>query len=168
MMPLASIDVIFETRRRTDVIERFCDWLVATPLSVTFQTWTWFVPMVQVVHILCVGILFMAMLRVSVRLLGQAGESRDAAELWSRLRPAVYTALAALLLTGTALTITEPARELLNWAFRTKMILVITLLALLSTLSRPSVGRAAARTLGILLIALSVALITAGRWIAYV
>jgi hypothetical protein len=150
------------------VIERFCDWLVATPLSVTFQTWTWFVPLVQVIHIFCVGILFMATLRVSVRLLGQAGGPANAADLWARLRPAVYTALIVLLLTGIALTITEPARELLNWAFRTKMILVMTLLALLTTLSRPRVLRAAARTLGILLIALSVALIAAGRWIAYV
>ena len=155
-------------RKETDVIEHLCNWLVATPLRVRFQTWTWFVPMVQVVHILCVGIVLMATLRVSVRLVGRRGASEVATELWLRVRPAVWAALLVLLLTGTALTITEPARELLNWAFRAKMILVITLVALLSSLPRLTAGQPAARAVGVLLIVLGAALITAGRWIAYV
>jgi hypothetical protein len=150
------------------VIEHFCNWLVATPLSITFQTWTWFVPTVQVIHIICVGIVFVATLRVSVRLLGQGGTPQAATELWKRVKRAVWAALGVLALTGTLLTITEPARELLNWVFRTKMILIILLVGLLSALPRLNTDPLAGRTVGALLIVLGLALITAGRWIAYV
>jgi hypothetical protein len=150
------------------VIERFCNWLAVTRVSVAFQSWDWFVPTVQVIHIVCVGIVFVATLRVSVRLIGQGGTPEGARGLWQSVKPAVWTALSLLLLTGTRLTSTEPARELLNWAFRTKMILVLMLVALLSTLPRLNIERPGERTVGVVLILLGVALITAGRWIAYV
>jgi hypothetical protein len=150
------------------VIEHFCHWLAATPVSVAFQTWSWFVPTVQVVHILCVGIVFTAMLRVSFRLLRPGAAAGGASELWANLEFAVWSALLVLLLTGVLLTITEPARELLNWAFRTKMLLVMVLVGLLRPLPRLTAERLTGRTVGVLLIGLGLALITAGRWIAYV
>lgn len=160
------------------VIERFCDWLTATPLSTAFQTWTWFVPMVQVVHIICVSVVFVTVLRVSVKLLWPDGHAGSVAELLDQLMPAVWTALILLLVSGTLLTITEPARELLNWVFRTKMILVLSLAGVLFAIRRltranaefgaTAATRPAARTAAITSIALGVAIITAGRWIAYV
>jgi hypothetical protein len=150
------------------MMETLCNWLAATSVSVAFQSWSWFVPTIQVIHILCVGILFMATLRVSVGLIAQRDGSHSATELWKRMKPAVWTALLVLLLTGTLLTLTEPARELLNWVFRTKMILVVLLAGLLSALPRLNVQQTAGRALGMLLLALGLALITAGRWIAYV
>lgn len=150
------------------MIESLCNWLAGTSVSIAFQSWGWFVPTVQVIHILCVGIVFTATLRLSVVFIVQRANSRAAAELWLRLRPAVWTALLALLLTGTLLTIAEPARELLNWVFRTKMLLVIVLAGLLGTLPRLDLQQAAGRALGVLLLTLGLALITAGRWIAYV
>jgi hypothetical protein len=150
------------------MVESLCNWLVATSVSIAFQTWTWFVPTVQVIHIVCVGIVFMATLRLSVALIGLSGGRRSVTELWQRLQPAVWAALFVLLLTGTLLTITEPARELLNWVFRTKMLLVLMLVGLLAALSRLEVQQGAGRVLGVLLLALGLALITAGRLIAYV
>ena len=150
------------------MIKTLCNWLAATSVSVAFQSWSWFVPTIQVIHILCVGIVFMAMVRVSVGLLAQRDGSRGGTELWQRMKPAVWTALLVLLLTGTLLTLTEPARELLNWVFRTKMILVVLLAGLLAALPRLNVAPPAGRALGMILLALGLALITAGRWIAYV
>jgi len=150
------------------MIESLCNWLAATPLSGAFQRWSWFVPTVQVIHIVCVGVVFTATLRIAVRLLAQRGSLSGATELWRKLQPAVWTALSVLALTGILLTITEPARELLNWVFRTKMLLVILLAALLGTLSRLEVRHAGGPALGVLLLTLCLALITAGRWIAYV
>jgi len=150
------------------MIESLCNWLAATPVSLAFQRWAWFVPTVQVVHILCVGVVFTATLRVGVALIAPRGSFRGVTELWRRLQPAVWTALSVLLLTGILLTITEPARELLNWVFRTKMILVILLAGLLGALPRLTAQPPVARASGVLLLTVGLALITAGRWIAYV
>ncbi len=150
------------------MIENLCNWLAATSVSTAFQRWDWFVPTVQVIHIVCVGVVFTATLRISVGLIAQGANSPGGTELWRRLQPVVWTALFVLLLTGTLLTIAEPARELLNWVFRTKMLLVILLAGLLGTLPRRNAQRAAGRALGALLLTVGLALIAAGRWIAYV
>jgi hypothetical protein len=160
------------------VIEHFCDWLAVTPLSTAFQTWVWFVPLVQTVHIICISIIFVVLLRLGIRLFARQAKLAGVGAFLGGQMPAIWSAMAVLLATGTLLTITEPARELLNWAFRTKMILVALMLAIivgLRHLTRDDVSfgrtlrsRAVARSAAILLIVLGVAIITAGRWIAYV
>ena len=161
------------------VIEKFCDWLSQTPLSVAFQNAVWFVPTVQTVHIICIAILLMAVYLIALRLIGISRSPVALAALASRSMPWVWGALCVLLLTGALLTITEPARELLNWVFRTKMILVLVLAAILLTVERgvrrdpeywlkSSGKRATARALGVLVVLIGAAIITAGRWIAYV
>lgn len=160
------------------MIEHFCDWLNATPLSTAFQTWTWFVPLVQIVHIISVSVIFMAVLRVSVRLLRPGRNVGDLKDFLDRLVPAIWAAMIFLLISGALLTITEPARELLNWAFRTKMVMVLVLVGIIFALRRAArrdsafgtttASRIVARTAGILSLTLGIAIITAGRWIAYV
>jgi hypothetical protein len=160
------------------VIEHFCDWLVATPLSTAFQTWTWFVPTVQIVHIICISVVFTVVLRTGVRLLRPQSKSGTLGAFLGAQMPALWTAMALLLVSGSLLTIAEPARELLNWAFRTKMVLVLLLVGIIVsvrhvTRDNTAFGddrktRAVARATAILLLVLGIAIITAGRWIAYV
>ena len=50
------------------MMENFCDWLAATPLSLAFQNWTWFVPSVQTVHILCVAVVLTSAYVIGLRL----------------------------------------------------------------------------------------------------
>ena len=161
------------------MLERFCDWLSTTELSVAFQSAAWFVPAVQTVHILCIAVLLMAVYLIGIKLMGFSSRRAPLAALMSRSMPWVWSALGMLLLTGILLTITEPARELLNWVFRTKMLLVLALAAILLIVQRSvrrdsdywqgSVRkRAASRALGYLLVLIGAAIITAGRWIAYV
>jgi hypothetical protein len=84
-----------------------------------------------------------------------------------------------LLLTGALLTITEPARELLNWVFRIKMLMVLALAGIWLLLqvsmrknpafwTESAAGRMTARGVGIVCLLIGAAIVTAGRWIAYV
>ena len=122
------------------MIEEFCDWLSRTPLSVTFQETDWFVPLVQTVHIISIAILLVSIYAVSLRLLGVTRGVPPLGYLIKRSAPWIWGALIVLLITGVLLTITEPARELLNWAFRTKMILVL-LLAMLMAVAQSATRR---------------------------
>ena len=159
------------------MIETFCDWLSTTQLSIAFQSANWFVPSVQTVHIMAIAILLMSVYLVSLRLIGFG--SQPLAPTVLRLGPWIWTMLIILLVTGALLTITEPARELLNWVFRAKMLLVAAMVIIVglvqSRLKRDpeyfgsSAGRRlTARSLGILALLIGAGIVTAGRWIAYV
>ena len=161
------------------MLEVLSNWLASTSLSVAFQTATWFVPAVQTVHILAVALVLTTIFRVSFHLVRVEEGSTELASLIERLAPWVWWPLVVLLLTGVLLTITEPARELLNWAFRAKMILVLVLCVLFWTVrsrldnvptywSASRVTRNLARTIGIADVLLGAVIVTAGRWIAYV
>jgi hypothetical protein len=160
------------------VVSAFCDWLAATPLSVAFQSNAWFVPLVQTVHILSVATFLITVFVIGLRLIRRPTEPHALAGLVSGSMPRIWIALAVLLFTGVLLTITEPARELLNWAFRVKMILVVVLSVLLRLLQNRArgsrgggdvlYGRVCARVMGVVLFLIGTAVVTAGRWIAYV
>jgi hypothetical protein len=163
----------------TNMLEALSNWLASTSLCVAFQTATWFVPAVQTVHILAVALVLTSIFRVSFHLLRVHDSSTELASIIVRSAPWVWWPLLALLLTGVLLTITEPTRELLNWAFRAKMILVLVLCVLFWTVRSRVEGfptywaasrakRCLARTLGIADIFIGAAIVTAGRWIAYV
>jgi len=113
------------------VIEEFCDWLSRTNVSVAFQSANWFVPLVQTVHIISIAILLTSVYVVSFRLIGVTRGGQPLAVVTAKSTPWVWIALGVLLGTGILLTITEPARELLNWAFRVKMLLVLALVGIL-------------------------------------
>lgn len=159
------------------MIEEFCDWLSNTQLSIAFQTAKWFVPLVQTVHIIAIAILLTAVYVISFRLVGLTRGAQPLPTVMAKSTPWIWIALAVLLASGLLLTITEPARELLNWVFRTKMLLVLALAAILAWLQarmRADPGRwsepprAQARAVGFLCVLIGAAIITAGRWIAYV
>lgn len=161
------------------MLDSFCGWLSNTPVSTSFQTWTSFVPLVQTAHILAIGVLLIAAFRMSFRLLGLSHSPQSLAAMTQRAMPWAWGALLVLLCTGTLLTITEPSRELLNTAFRTKMLMVLLLVAALyrhqsrvrenPTYWTASPGRrVSARVLGLILLLLGTLIVIAGRWIAYV
>jgi magnesium-transporting ATPase (P-type) len=161
------------------VIEQFCDWLSRTGVSVAFQSANWFVPLVQTVHIIAIAILLTAVYVMSFRLIGLTRGAQPLATLAAKSTPWIWTTLCVLLISGSLLTITEPARELLNWAFRVKMLMVLALAAIMWTVqsrarrnpqywTESPLRRGAARALGIVSILVGAGIVTAGRWIAYV
>jgi hypothetical protein len=161
------------------VIEQFCDWLSRTGVSVAFQSANWFVPLVQTLHIIAIAILLTAVYVIGFRLVGITRGTQPLAALIANSAPWIWTALCVLFISGMLLTITEPARELLNWAFRVKMLMVLALAAILWTVQSCSgrnpqywtespVRRRAARAIGIVVLVIGAGIVTAGRWIAYV
>jgi magnesium-transporting ATPase (P-type) len=161
------------------VIQEFCDWLSRTNVSVAFQSATWFVPTVQTVHIISIAILLTSVYVMSFRLMGVTRGGQPLAVLIAKSTPWVWITLCVLLGTGILLTITEPARELLNWVFRVKMLLVVALAAILLVVqsrmrrspeywTESSARRLAARAIGIAAVIIGAGIVTAGRWIAYV
>jgi hypothetical protein len=161
------------------VIEEFSDWLAATSVSIAFQSANWFVPLVQTVHIIAIAVLLTTVYVISFRLVGFTRGTQPLAVLTAKSAPWIWTALGILLATGILLTITEPARELLNWVFRVKMLLVLALAGILlwvqlRTRANPTywsespARRHTARAVGAMCVIIGAAIVTAGRWIAYV
>jgi magnesium-transporting ATPase (P-type) len=161
------------------MIKEFCDWLTNTPLSIAFQSADWFVPLVQTVHIIAIAILLVSVYVISFRLVGMTHGSQPLATTMAKSTPWIWTMLCVLLTTGILLTITEPARELLNWVFRLKMLMVLMLAGIIALLQwrlrrnpdywTESAGRRlAGRAVGLLVLIIGACIVTAGRWIAYV
>jgi hypothetical protein len=158
------------------VISQFCKWLDATPISQTFQSLVWFVPTVQTVHILSIAVVMTSVGMLAGKLVGITGRNQTLSAMVSSLMPWVWCALAVLLATGLLLTITEPSRELLNAAFRAKMLMVLAMAGILRLVQvrlreDPDYWgrrRAAAGGLGAASLVLAVTIIVAGRWIAYI
>jgi|SRR5882757_1876380 len=158
------------------VIEEFSTWLAGTPLSVTFQATSWFVPLVQTLHIVAIAILLTAIYAIGFRLIRSTSPSLALPS--TRSSRWIWSAFALLFVTGVLLTIAEPARELLSWVFRLKMVLVLLLMALYSVVQYPTSAdamywvqsrarRYAARAIGVAFLLLGAGIVTAGRWIAY-
>ena len=158
------------------MISQFCKWLDATPVSQTFQSLVWFVPTVQTVHILSIAVVMTSVGTLAGKLAGITGRDQALATMVSSIMPWVWCALAALLTTGLLLTVAEPSRELLNAAFRAKMLMVLAMVGILRLVQvrlreDPDYWgrrRAAAGGLGAASLLLAVTIIVAGRWIAYI
>jgi len=158
------------------MVQAFCDWLSNTPVSLKIQTVLWIIPAVQTIHILSVSIVMASMAMLDLRLMGIAGKRQPISRMVDRFVPWVWRVLLILVATGTILIIGEPERELLNWAFRTKMAMVATVSLITLVVQQMNKRdatfwenrRIAAAAVGVVSLLLWVAIVTAGRWIAYV
>jgi hypothetical protein len=156
----------------------FCLWLGRTPLSIGIQNSAWLIPTLQSVHITAVAVVISSGSMLGLRSLGLVGRDPSFADHARRFVPWIWGAVALLLVTGTLLTIAEPARELLNVVFQLKMLLLLAALVLLTILQAPlgrdaqhwerNAGRRlAGRAIAAAMLCLWIAIIFAGRWIAY-
>ena len=101
------------------------DWLAATSVSLFIQDRFWVVPTIQSIHILAIGIVLSSIAMLDLRLAGFIGREQSMRGLTLRFYPWIWGALAVLLTTGLIMIMGEPARELLNWIFWTKMGLIV-------------------------------------------
>jgi len=158
------------------MVQAFCDWLSNTPLSLKIQTILWIIPAVQTVHILTVSIVLASMAMLDLRLMGLAGRQQPVSYMVSRFVPWVWRALIVLIATGVVLIIGEPERELLNIAFRAKMLMLAIVAIITWIVQRRTRTNATywesrkttATLLGFVSLLLWIAIVAAGRWIAYV
>lgn len=154
----------------------FAEWLGSTPLSIAIQSRLWLTPLLQTIHITMIGIVFVSMLMVALRVLGQVRADEPLAEVWHRFAPWFWTALGVMLGTGVILTIGEPVRQASALSFWLKMSLILIGVTSALYFGR-TVGAAAgaanpvyssrARVVAVAAIVLWLMIIFLGRSIAY-
>ena len=158
-------------------MHEFAEWLGSTPLSVAIQSRLWLTPLLQTIHIVMIGVVFVSMLSVALRVLGQVRTDEPLAEVWHRFAPWFWTALGVMAGTGLILTISEPVREVSALSFWIKMTLIVigvaSALYFGRTVATAGVGAVTsvysgrARVVAVATIVLWVAIMFLGRWIAY-
>jgi len=156
---------------------QFSDWLYATPISSFIRDAGWIIPAAQSIHIVAIAVLMGSGIVLNLKLVGLLAKTESARAVFQRYMPWLWSALVVLLSTGVVLTTAEPNRELTNWVFWTKMVLV--LIGFFSTLviripmqrdelaGGASAWRFAVKPLGLLSLSIWVVIIVCGRWIAY-
>ena len=160
-------------------LDSFCNWLAATSVSQTIQTIDWIIPAVQTIHILAVAAVVTSALMIDLRLLGIRRNDQSVAGVAQRFLPFIWWPLPVLLATGAVLIVAEPARALENPVFLLKMSLLlvaagVTLACQLPLRSNATFWelspsrRRAAQLIAFASIPLWIAIVCAGRWIAYV
>ena len=163
---------------KTTSLPEFAIWLSKTPASALVDTNWWIAELVQTTHILAIAGTFSAVLMVNLKIFRMAGDSRTMAQTLDRFGPWVWWGLLALLTTGVILIVGEPARELLNPAFWTKMVLVLAAIGIALVFQRSvrahaerwtatPTGAVAVRAGAAGVILLWLAIMYLGRWIAY-
>jgi hypothetical protein len=152
------------------------EWLGSTPLSVAIQSRLWLTPLLQTIHITMVGIVFVSMLNVALRVLGKIRADEPLAEVWHRFAPWFWCALGVMAGTGLVLAIGEPVRQVTALSFWIKMSLLAIGIASALYFGRTVAATASgadpgalggARFVAVATIVLWVAIVFLGRWIAY-
>jgi len=156
----------------------FAKSLDSTSLSTTFKSISWIVPVVQSVHILMVGVVFVSIMMISLRVLDRVRADEPLAQVWHRFAPFLWTGLVVMVVTGVLLVIAEPVREIMTLSFRLKMLLLVVCVvsaAAFGRVMRNAVAAAGAepklpsglRMTAVVTLVLWVAIIFLGRAIAY-
>ncbi len=131
------------------------------------QNSTWVIPVVQSIHILCIGAVFATIGLVNLRRIGVFAGDVEMPALDRRRLKAGWSILGLLAFTGLIMIASEPERTLSNTLFYVKLGLLV--LACLLTFSPLWSGSEIARKARALTALIAWALIIfAGRWIAYV
>jgi hypothetical protein len=160
-------------------LDPFCNWLAATSVSQTIQAVEWIIPAVQTVHILAVSAVVTAAMIIDLRLLGIGGRDQPVAAVARRFLPFIWWPLPVLFATGAILIVAEPARALENPVFILKMALLVFAAGVTLACQIPlrkdrafwevsTARRRTGRVIAFATLALWVAIIFAGRWIAYI
>ena len=103
----------------------FAEWLQATPFSVAIQSAGWAIPLIQSIHILMIGVVFVSILMISLRVLELARVEQTFGDVWRRFAPWIWSGLVVMAITGVLLVVAEPIREFTSSSFWLKMLLIV-------------------------------------------
>lgn len=122
-------------------MKQFAEWLSTTSPSVFIQHHnSWMIPTIQSIHIIGISLVLGSVLMIDLRVLGWAGTDQTLRQTTNRFGPWLAGALILQLVTGLFMVVGEPVRELVNFSFWLKMVLVSigTLVAIvfLATISK--------------------------------
>jgi uncharacterized membrane protein SirB2 len=102
----------------------FAEWLQTTPVSVTIQSVEWIIPLLQSIHILMIGVVFVSILMIALRVLGHVRTDEPFGVVWVRFAPWMWSGLVVMAITGLILVVGEPIREFTALSFWLKMGLI--------------------------------------------
>jgi hypothetical protein len=159
--------------RTTVNLHEFSDWLSNTAFSQAIQTTSWAIPSIQVVHIICLAVLFATALLFTLRIAGRGLVNEPLHLQAPRFARTIIMLTVLLLIDGSLLITAEPGRTITNPSFYAKMIMLALALAITLWLTRvsrrqleaPKGVHVAAAGFAMLL---WVGIIFCGRFIAYV
>lgn len=154
-----------------------CEWVDRTPLSHLLRQSNWAFPVLDIIHTLGIVLVAGAIMLVDLRLLGAGLRGVAVSDLVGRIVPATLAGFGLMLITGALLFASEAVKMYHSPAFRIKMLLLaaagLNALIFHRTVYRdvarwdPARAPARARLAGLLSLALWIAIIAAGRAIAY-
>jgi uncharacterized membrane protein SirB2 len=99
--------------------------LQSTSLSEALKDASWVVPTMQSLHIIMVGVVFVSILMVSLRMLGWMRRDEPLPRVWKRFAPFLWSGVLVMAFSGTVLTLAEPVREFMTLSFRLKLVLLV-------------------------------------------
>lgn len=102
----------------------FAVWLSGSAASLSIKSVSWVIPLVQSVHIVTIGIVFVSCLMIALRVLGVMRTDEPVDYVWRRFAPWMWSGLVVMAATGITLVIGEPEREFDAVSFWVKMLLV--------------------------------------------
>lgn len=157
--------------------ETFGQWLYGTPMATGIRETVWIIPTIQGIHILAIAIVIGSALVSDLRLAGVLATDEKPSTIVRRYLPWMWGALIVLLLSGSLLVIAEPERTLGNVVFWSKIGLVLLAFLLTLAFRKPLLDpqfaleharwRAFVKPAAWLSLAVWIAVIFCGRWIAY-
>jgi hypothetical protein len=156
----------------------FLEWLAATEWSIALHESLWAYPLIESAHVLTLGLFVGTAVMLDLRLLGWSFTRVPISEFTTRILPWTRVAFVMMTITGILLFYAIPVRNYQNIFFRVKMVMLVFALfniwyfhnrternlAAWDTAERPP---RAARLAGMASIALWLAIVVAGRMIAY-
>jgi hypothetical protein len=157
-------------------VREFAEWLQATPLCTVIQSSSWAIPLLQSIHIVTIGVVFISSLMIALRVLGRVRVDQPFDTVRARFAPWMWGGLLVMLVTGALLVIGEPVREFTALSFWIKMVLVVTVVigaGLFHRSLQPAARgggaefSAAAKAAAVGIVVLWIAIIFLGRAIAY-
>ncbi|HEY6507150.1 MAG TPA: hypothetical protein VIY56_04005, partial [Vicinamibacterales bacterium] len=83
----------------------FAQWMETTPPSVAIKSVSWIVPLVQSIHIVTIGIVFVSILMVALRVVGWVRMDQAFGAVMARFAPWITRGLVVLALTGGTLVV---------------------------------------------------------------
>jgi uncharacterized membrane protein SirB2 len=98
--------------------------LEESALSQAIKDATWVIPLLQSIHIVTIGVVFVSSLMIALRVMGRMRADEPFAVVWARFAPWMWYGLVVMVVTGVLLVIGEPVREFTAFSFWLKMTLL--------------------------------------------
>jgi hypothetical protein len=159
-------------------LSNFLQWLHDTQFSTTMRESLWAEPIVETIHVLTLTLFLGFAVLLDLRLLGVAMRRRRMSEVLRQLNPWLIAGFVVMIVTGMLLFSGDPISFYSTTFFKVKMIMLVlaglNVLIFNSTIGRrtaewdldPKTPRGA-KVAGVVSIVLWVAIVAAGRAIAY-